>query len=172
MSDLIGVDIDGTIANYAFMHDGQTHINHDLAEHLRGSRVALISNQGGLAFGLRGLVAKDGIKYPSPTDFYYRFVEIALRLQVQYNIRVESLWAAVHHRSANPTDIATVARFLRNRLGHYPCYVFTRAESRKPSPMMLNCAGVYCYYGDSPEDVIAAQKAGIPYVLEPRFDVR
>jgi len=63
----IGCDIDGTLLDYGH-RQGEPHLlNTALCEQLRGNNIHLITNQGGLPFGIAGAVG-----FPTPADFLAR----------------------------------------------------------------------------------------------------
>lgn len=168
----VGCDIDGTLLDYNHQ-DGQSKANTLAMHYLRGETIALITNQGGLVFGLRYLRRTDGRIYPHPWDFVQRlnFLMGALR---EYDIKVASLLVSVYHPRATENEIEATASALRYQLRQagYPTdwwTVYASKRSRKPGTTMLKSAGVHSYWGDSDEDRAAAFALGMPFVPVARF---
>ena len=163
---MIALDFDGVIANYGD-HATSTRINTGLLALLPCERqpVAICTNQGGMAFSRR-----NPARYPTP-------LQVAQRLNAGRNFLtrngypVAAIFVSTYHPKADAADIQRVAQELRELIAVIvPAWrIYTTERARKPHPLMLGAAGATCYYGDSPEDAQAAQAAGIPFILVPRF---
>ncbi len=80
MAANIGCDIDGTLLDYGH-RQGEPHLlNTALCGQLRGNNIHLITNQGGLPFGIAGAVG-----FPTPADFLAR-LEFLVAGLAQYQI--------------------------------------------------------------------------------------
>lgn len=162
----IGCDIDGTLLDYGH-RQGEPHLlNTALCEQLRGNNIHLITNQGGLPFGIAGAVG-----FPTPADFLAR-LEFLVASLVQYQIQVASLRVCVFHPKAGEGDIYQAKRQLEEALRwpqRFLSVVYDADYWRKPNPAMLWMAGVETYYGDSDEDMQAAENAGAVGVRVERF---
>lgn len=165
----IGCDIDGTLLDYGH-RQGEPHLlNTALCEQLRGNNIHLITNQGGLPFGAVGI---DG--YPTPMQFLERLAFLVTGL-AQYQIQIASLRVCVSHLKATEEGIDHAKRVLEQALrwqrDPYPflSVVYDAEYWHKPNPTMLRLAGVETYYGDSDEDMQAAENAGAVGVRVERF---
>lgn len=170
---MIASDIDGTLLDYNYIPGTIPAINYPLIRQLRQrtTELLLVTNQGGLPFGVQGIVRKDGRKYPAPEDFIDRFVCLAGALAL-YGISVHGLWVCVFHPKAKPEAIELAAETVDELLFSFPglsVHIYPGEAMRKPSPAMLNYASATCYYGDSDEDEQAAKAACIEFVRVNRF---
>lgn len=161
---MIALDFDGVVANYG-NHTTETRFNDALLALLPRERqpVAIITNQGGMA-----LHASAPERYPAPERVAMRLLAGIGWLEAR-GYRVQMVLISAYHPRADRQMIERAAAQLRRELVLVPRTVYTTARSRKPSPFMLRVAGAGVYYGDSPEDQQAAQAAGIPFILVPRF---
>lgn len=169
---MIASDIDGTLIDYDHIPGTIPAINWPLIRQLRPrtDRLLLVTNQGGLPFGVQGIVRKDGRKYPTPEDFIDRFVHLAGALAL-YGIRIGGVWACTFHPKAKPEAIEFAAETLDGLLFAFPglsVHIYP-GDDRKPKPAMLHYASATVYYGDSDDDEQAAQAAGIEFVRVERF---
>lgn len=155
---MIGLDFDGTVANYGDVWE--LSFNGALLEMLPHSApVAIITNQGGLPFSVKG-----GKVYPTPE-------RLAERLRAGVNWLnanghpVQMVCVSVYHPSADAKAITSAAHQLRKLMpsviGGWAWRVYETERARKPSPLMLKYAQVTSYYGDGAEDVEAARAAGV-----------
>lgn len=168
--ELVGSDVDGTLLDYDYV-DGAPKINYSLIEQWRGKTVILITNQGGLSFGLQGLKRKDGRPYPTPDLFLSRLGVLVKTLR-QNDIAVPQVYVACHHDNADTTMVAKSCAMVisgLNALGFSPQNVYANKPYRKPGRFMLVASGITIYYGDSDEDGQAAMNAGVDFVRVPRF---
>lgn len=163
---MIALDFDGVIANYGD-HTTTTRINTGLLALLPRERqpVAICTNQGGMAFSRH-----NPAKYPTPLQVAQRFSAGCTFLACN-GYPVVAILVSACHPKADAADIQRAAQELRVRIARFvPAWrIYTTERARKPHPLMLRAAGATCYYGDSPEDQQAAQAAGIPFILVPRF---
>lgn len=174
---LVGADHDGTLADYNYEPNRVGWINHALFDHLRkyrASKLAIITNQGGIVSGENGLQRTDGRKYPTVRDFIMRVEHTIHRLD-EAKITVETVHVCMYHPACVTRDIYQTADKLSAAWTHAGLktllYVHTGEQTRKPSAYMLNVAGVGVFYGDSGIDEQAANNAGIPFVPVERFSV-
>lgn len=170
---MIACDIDGTLLDYDHIPGQIPAINYPLIRQLRQrtDKLLLITNQGGLPFGVQGIVRNDGRKYPAPEDFIDRFVCLAGALAL-YGISIGGVWACTFHAKARPEAVEFAAETLDELLYTFPglsVHIYPGAKMRKPSPAMLHYSMATCYYGDSDEDEQAATAAGIKFVRVGRF---
>lgn len=168
---MIASDIDGTLLDYGD-HAVPPRFNLTLLDELaRVTRaVALVTNQGGLPFGVMAARRADGRTYPHPQQFVERVACLAVELQA-HGIRVIELRVCVFHAKADAAANARAARMVRRGLQcaglNFPTHVYASQRARKPSALMLRAAKAACYYGDSDEDAESA--AGIHFVRVERF---
>jgi hypothetical protein len=73
---MITLDIDGTMLGYDSYTADVPTVNLPLIRELAKvtRQVALVTNQGGLPWGVLGSVRKDGQAYPKPEFFYRRYL--------------------------------------------------------------------------------------------------
>lgn len=168
-----GSDIDGTLLDYNYIPGHPPKPNVALIEQIarRTAILHLITNQGGLPFGVQGIKRKDGRGYPAPEDFVMRLVYLDGVLRA-HRIQIAGLYVCVFHPKAPSHAVKFAAETLSSLLtGAFPNHdainVFFGEQWRKPAPDMLRYAGVDCYYGDSDEDEQAA--SGLEFVRVERF---
>ena len=170
----IASDIDGTLLDYDYIPGEIPAINWPLIRQLRErtDRIVLITNQGGLPFGVQGSVRKDGRRYPEPEDFVERLGYLVEALKVE-GVRVTHLQVCVFHPKVTIEAVGQVASRLAQLLyvqhDRINWMIRTGKEWRKPHPNMLNFVEATIYYGDSDEDEQATQAAGIEFVRVERF---
>lgn len=173
---MIASDIDGTLLDYNYIPGQLPAVNWPLLRLLaeRTDTLRLVSNQGGLPWGVMGKQRKDGRAYPKPADFVGRFVHLVGALAL-HGVQVPGLYVCVYHPAAPADAVHRAASGVGDLLfsampgGEFHIAVFGDVEYRKPSPAMLVAAGATCYYGDSDEDAAAAEAAGIEFVRVERF---
>ena len=167
MQELIkAFDIDGTFLDFDSKPGDEPLINQALLATLQpGERVALVTNQGGLPFGLMG--AKG---YPTPVTFVWRLTALANALTERGSV-IASVHISTYHPKAPPERCEEAAAFILRLLdgGAVPLFVHHNEGSRKPNPAMLVEAHASVYYGDSDEDAAAAENAVVPFVRVERF---
>ena len=169
---MLTLDIDGTLLDYDYK-PGEVGVNRALICQIPTERIAIVTNQGGLAFGVQGLLRTDGRPYPKPDDFFTRLQYLNQVLR-ENGIVFTALRVSLYHPRAGQVDIRRAYEQLRDLF-----YVSTlrdwrfykTARARKPSPLMLNSIGASAYWGDSDEDEQAAVAAGIPFKRVERFIV-
>lgn len=172
-TSLIALDLDGTILDYS-PAGSVTQINAAVLDALtaRGVRqVTIVTNQGGLPFGVLGARRKTGEAYPTPAQFLARLAAAIDALRAR-DIAVVATAVCVFHPGAETSAIKSAADIVHNGLrtierGRWQ--VFTTAAARKPRPLMLLEIGADEYWGDSDEDEGAARAAGVPFVHVDRF---
>ena len=84
-------------------------------------------------------------------------------------ITVVAVHVSLWHDYADAEAIQAAQQAVEMHRYGVPVTVHTASSARKPSPLLLRIAGASCYYGDSPEDELAAQNAGIGFVKVERF---
>lgn len=172
---LIGCDIDGTLLDYNYIPGAIPDVNIDLIRQFRRDgvdEITLISNQGGLSFGVQGIERKDGRGYPMPEDFVKRSIYLYGALALQ-GVHARALFVCTHHPRASADSCLHAAHNLDVMMDRVAQrllrFVYNDAAYRKPKPRMLIEASIDRYYGDSDEDEQAAGAAGIEFVRVPRF---
>lgn len=170
---MIACDIDGTLLDYDYIPGQPPKINYALIEQLRGKEIALVTNQGGLPFGVKGAIRKDGRPYPTPEDFIDR-LKYLLEALHQSDITVCGIQICIYHPKADPYSIDVAHGCLLDGLDQIDqsktgTYIYWIEHFRKPNPAMLIEAGATIYYGDSDEDEEAAANARIKFVRVDRF---
>lgn len=171
MNPEIALDIDGTLLDYNYIPGAMGRVNEALVAEIaeRTSRVTLVTNQGGLVWGVKGSKRADGRQYPKPADFNIRLRVLQQALRSN-GVEIDAVHISVYHPKADQPTIDQVKDGLMQILPLATCpIVYTDAESRKPSPKMLLAAGATIYYGDSDEDAQAALAAGVEFVMVDRF---
>jgi hypothetical protein len=169
----IGSDIDGTLLDYDHVPGQQPVINEALIQEIakRTDWVVLITNQGGLPFGVMGRKLRGGRSYPKPADFVLRLSKLAESLGAA-GIHIGSMHVSVFHSKVSAEAVQKAAEMAVALLSDFPSdriEIYTDEQSRKPSPVMLQHAEIDCYYGDSDEDAEAAKAAGVEFVHVERF---
>jgi len=169
---MITLDIDGTLLGYDSYGDNVPTVNLPLIRELAGvtRQVAIVTNQGGLPWGVLGSARKDGQRYPVPEYFYRRYFHLMETLH-DHDIFVVALRVSCYHPKAPVAAIEKAAAQVRTLFSQhlFDWHIYTTERARKPNPFMLNSVGATCYYGDSDEDEQAAKAAGIPFVRVERF---
>jgi hypothetical protein len=172
-NDKIGCDFDGTLANYGFVVGETVKVNVPLLGQLRGSEISILTNQGGLPFGIMNRDRLDGRKYPQPVDFVTRFKDFVGIAKGYYDITVVQLQIALFHPKADNKYILEANHLLFDLILEYnPRFdfrIYLTEAYRKPNPRMLELAEIDIYYGDSDEDEGAALEAGVEFVKVERF---
>ena len=168
MAATVGADVDGTFLDYGhkWQEDRPHLLNHTLCAALTGQVIHLITNQGSLA-----LRTPEATFFPSVPQFLHR-LEFLFAGLADYGIQVASLRIATYHPTAKPEAIVAVTQTLTAAFRYQEqtmAVVYDAPLYRKPNPAMLQRAGVTTYYGDSDEDVGAAQAAGAVPVRVTRF---
>ena len=137
----------------------------------RVRHVAICTNQGGLPWWAMGVSRRDGRPYPSPEQFLFRLA-VAVGWLDQYGIAVSAVRVCVFHPKAPDAAIQRAARLVRAGMRSIlvpDWHIYTRADARKPAPLMLRSVGALEYWGDSDEDQGAALAASVPFVRVARF---
>lgn len=169
---MIGVDLDGTLLNFHSADEGsKIEVNLTLLEVLWGKEIWIITNQGGIPFGIQWMRDSRGKpkKYPLPSDFMFR-LHIALESAKAFGVMVKGVSVCFYHPHADMDDVAqahdtTVAL---SRGLSVPFYGFV-SNVRKPSAFMLRGLDLDSFIGDSSEDEVAALHAGVPFVKIEQF---
>lgn len=162
-------DIDGTLLDYDYLVGEDPVINQRLIVSLDISEpVALVTNQGGLAFGLMDAKRRDGRQYPRPVDFVWRLNKL-INYLTDAGIPVVSVYVCTFHAKAPAELCREAAATIKEMLPNDIVKAYSLERWRKPNPAMLIEAGATVYYGDSEEDGQAAAAAGIPFVKVERF---
>lgn len=171
---MIASDIDGTLLDYNYIPGQLPAVNWPLLRQIaeRTDTLRLVSNQGGLPWGVMGKQRKDGRAYPKPADFVGRLLALSGALTM-VGVRLTGVFACTYHPKAPEYAVFSAAydvdALLRAGRLAVTAFFYSGEEFRKPSPAMLKIAGATCYYGDSDEDEAAAQAAGIEFVRVARF---
>ena len=169
---MITLDIDGTLLGYDSYGDQAPAINLSLIRSLANvtRQVALVTNQGGLPWGVLGSVRRDGRCYPKPEFFYRRYLHLMEALH-DHDIEDVALRVSIFHPKAPDAAIQKAAAQVRTLFGAhlFDWKVYTTERARKPNAFMLRSVGATCYYGDSDEDEQAAIAAGIEFIRVGRF---
>ena len=170
---MIACDIDGTLLDYDYIPGQPPKINHALIEQLKGQDIALVTNQGGLPFGIKGAIRKDGRPYPKPDDFVDR-LKYLLEVLDRAGVVVRRVLICIYHPKADAALIGVTHEHLLDALDRIDqwktgAYIYWGENWRKPNPDMLLDAGATIYYGDSPEDEEAAKAAWCEFVNVDRF---
>lgn len=165
----IGSDIDGTLLDYNYS-EGAPTINYKLIQQWRNRSVILITNQGGLAFGVQGLKRKDGRPYPTPELFLSRLDALVKTLR-SCDIAVPLVYVSLYHDNAPISTTIRVRDILEGEFVQrsFGGHIHISKFYRKPNRAMLLLAGISVYYGDSDEDEEAAKNAGVEFVRVSRF---
>ena len=171
---MIALDLDGTLLDYS-PEGPEPAVNHAVIARLverKVAEVAILTNQGGLPFGVAGKLRRDGRPYPTPRQFAVRLAE-AIQALWEAGIEVEAVRVSCWHQYAAAHDIQRAAsrtRYMLSFMGRMSqSTVYTTAAARKLNPLMLHSVGATEYWGDSDEDEQAAANAGIPFVRVKRF---
>lgn len=166
-------DIDGTLLGYDDLPGEEPAINFSLIRRIRErtDKLALVTNQGGLPFGVMGAVRRDGQRYPTPEDFVGRLAHLG-EACIECGLFLTGLYVCTFHPKATPEAVYFAAEAVDDLLFGKPwhwlsVHVYPGEIMRKPSPAMLQAAKATRYYGDSDEDAQAA--LGIEFVRVERF---
>ena len=174
---VIALDIDGTMLDYDY---GETpKVNAALLAGLRTTHgkqavYALVSNQGGLPFGIQAIRRPDGKTYPTPLACSRRLYALSTAFR-RKGLTIAHVRYCVFHPRADRTSVQTAAKELRFHVGRhadhfgYSWHVYTTHKARKPEPLMLLSVGATEYYGDSEEDRQAAEAANVLFHRISRF---
>lgn len=169
---MIGVDLDGTLLNFHSADEGsKTEVNLTLLEVLRGKEIWIITNQGGIPFGIQWLREPKGKpkKYPLPSDFMLR-LHLVRESAKEYGVTVKGISVCFNHPHADMEDVVNahdMTVVLSRNLG-IPFYGFV-GDVRKPSFWMFRGLDLDSFIGDSSEDANAALHAGVPFVKIEQF---
>ena len=168
----IGCDFDGTLTDYGFQAGSPVKVNTPLLETLRGSEITIITNQGGLAFGIMQSNRVDGRKYPLPIDFFNRYRDF-VAIAKNFDVKVIQLQIALFHPKAQQHYVDLVKDELFDLLvthnSRFDFRIYLTEHYRKPHSNMLELAEIEIYYGDSDEDQAAALEAGIEFMKVERY---
>ncbi len=103
---MIALDLDGTLLDYSL--EGPTpRINYALIASLAAQgvkRVAIVTNQGGLAFGVAGKLRKDNRPYPTPAQFAVWLIA-AINALTKADIAVVAVHVSLWHDYADDEAI-------------------------------------------------------------------
>lgn len=95
---MIASDIDGTLLDYNYIPGQIPAVNwrviHEIAR--RADTLTLVTNQGGLPWGVPGVNRQDGRCYPTPADFVGRFIHLTGALALS-GVQVVALHISVFH---------------------------------------------------------------------------
>lgn len=164
---MIALDLDGTLLNYGATN-GATRVNVELIDSLpAGAPVAIVTNQGGMVWSIN-----NPQKYPTP-ERVARRLAIAITYLEEHGHQVSSIHICVYHPKASGTAFLSIMNALIAHLHQSELtgwVVYMAATARKPEPQMLLLARATVYYGDSPDDELTAQNAGIEFVAVTRFE--
>lgn len=166
---MIGIDLDGTVLNYGGHAAGEIRINAACIGWLavQAGDVAILSNQGGVNFH-----DANPAKYPSIEQIVARVVAAQQAMRRQNCGRLAHVRMATYHPSADPRRCSAVAKKLELALS---AQITARIEVsgapgwRKPQPGMFDGLRLTVYVGDSDEDALAAEAAGVKFLRVERF---
>ena len=169
MTKRIGCDFDGTLVDYGAKTGDPVKVNRALLEELRGESIVVITNQGGLGFGLKGVGG-----FPTPKNFYDRWVGF-LKVVGTYAITVERICISLYHPKLDVELIKEVfveispLLYQASLVTRPLCDIYFGEYYRKPSPGMLRLAEISEYWGDDNTDEEAAKRAGVAFRRIDRF---
>ena len=166
---MIGVDLDGTILNYGGHASGEIRINVARLTWLAAQEggIAILSNQGGVNFH-----DANPAKYPSVEQIVARVVAVQKTMRRLDCGRLTRVRMATYHPNADPLRCIAVAKKLELALSEQ---ISARIEVsgepgwRKPQPGMFDGLRLAAYVGDSDEDGLAADAAGVKFLKVERF---
>jgi hypothetical protein len=172
-TDMVGCDFDGTLVSY--MGEGFSNVpevNETLLEVLRGKHIWIVTNQGGLPFGIQWLWKPNGKpkKYPLPHEFIDRLV-LFHHIALAYNVTVIATSVCFYHPHAT-AEVMVAAHDTTVGLSKtlpFPLYTYLGKEYRKPQGGMVKNLGLAQFIGDGDEDENLALHEGIPFVRIDRF---
>lgn len=166
---MIGVDLDGTILNYGGHAAGEIRIA--VARigwiAMQAGDIAILSNQGGVNFH-----DANPAKYPSIEQIVARVVAVQKTMRRLDCGRLTRVRMATYHPNADPLRCIAVAKKLELALS---AHLNARIEVsgaptwRKPQPGMFAGLHLAAYVGDSDEDGLAADAAGVKFLKVERF---
>ncbi|WP_347244660.1 hypothetical protein [Thermogutta sp.] len=174
---IVGIDLDGTIVDYACLQP-VVRVRPDLAEvlgavgiEIAGRPVAVLSNQGGLPWGVLGVAREDGRPYPTPA-YFLRRLGMAVQALESLGAVVEKVGICVYHPKAPQEAILRAAEEVEKgiEVGKIQWLITADPDYRKPRPGLLLWAGVAMYIGD--DEIVdggAAALASVPFIRVPRF---
>lgn len=170
--DRVGCDFDGTLMNY-LGQGGELHrVNHALLDQLRGRFVWVLTNQGGLPFGLSQNHMQGTYKttYPTPYTFFER-LWMLYQVVPLYDITLLGISCCIYHPKADQKFMTLASDGLTVlALGFpLPVFVYNGADYRKPAPGMFWKLNLSAYYGDDETDKQAAEAAGVPFYPVERY---
>jgi len=73
MKSKIGCDFDGTLVQYGAKAGEVVKVNDGLLSKFQGKKITIITNQGGLAFGIMNSRRGGTNKYPLPEQFFQHY---------------------------------------------------------------------------------------------------
>lgn len=133
--------------------------NENLIKQLARKKVWILTNQGGIAKGMR-----------TPESLLARLL-VAKKALEQAGVKLAGIHVSLFSSEAPMERILwardTVVPLLRQL--NVPYKVYVTPDARKPNPLMLQATGVQVYVGDEDGDEQAAQKANIPFHRVERF---
>ena len=166
---MIGVDLDGTLLNYGGHASGEIRIAVARVGWIamQGGGIAILSNQGGVNFH-----DANPVKYPSIEQVIARVVAVQQAMRRLDCGRLTRVRMATYHPNADPRRCIAVAKKLELALSEQ---ISARIEVsgsptwRKPQPGMFDGLRLTVYVGDSDEDALAAEAAGVKFLRVERF---
>lgn len=166
---MIGIDLDGTILNYGGHAADEIRIA--VARigwiAMQAGDIAILSNQGGVNFH-----DANPAKYPSVEQIVARVLAAQQAMRRLDCGRLAHVRMATYHPSADPRRCIAVAKKLELALSEQ---ISARIEVsgepgwRKPQPGMFSGLRLTVYVGDSDEDGLAAEAAGVKFSRVERF---
>lgn len=179
---MIGSDLDGTLINFITERGAKPVVNERLIAQMKGP-IWVITNQGGLPFGMRDqrAIDRNGIKigvtkprkFPIPEEFVENMV-ILYRVSARLGVEIHGLSVCTAHPSGELLLINRAASIIRQKIGkeipELQLLIYTDNKHRKPSPDMLLDAPIERYFGDDDTDEQAAEAAGIEFTRVPKFE--
>ena len=166
---MIGVDLDGTILNYGGHASGEIRINVARLTWLAAQEggIAILSNQGGVNFH-----DANPAKYPSVEQIVARVVAVQKTMRRLDCGRLTRVRMATYHPNADPLRCIAVAKKLELALSaqlNARIEVSGAPDWRKPQAGMFAGLHLAAYVGDSDEDGLAADAAGVKFLKVERF---
>lgn len=166
LGNTIWADLDGTLVRWSCSKPPFA-FNSELVTAMIESgvrRVNIATNQGGMAFS-------NGVnKFATPRNVFDK-IDFAVNELLRHGIVVDMVCVSAFHPNADAKHIARVRDELKGLFEGFSAE--TRVSSlerhRKPNPSMLQMMGAENYIGDSESDKLAAEAAGIPFVMVDRF---
>ena len=166
---MIGIDLDGTILNYNGHASGEIRIAVARVGWIamQTNSIAILSNQGGVNFH-----DTDPAKYPSIEQVVVRIMAAQKAIRLFRGGRLAHVRMATYHPNADPLRCEETARELESALRarlDARIEVSSAPGWRKPEPGMFDGLRLTAYIGDSDEDGLAAEEAGVKFVRVERF---